>query len=282
VKKKKAQVKQKACAPSLLASAAHARAAAPAATTGARRAPPTRALQRAPHAASPAPPAAAHASDMRRGQRVSARGERIIHGADDAVFTPRRGVDASARLTRGQAKIRELEDGGAYLSSVSPLEERVRYAFAADQFGSVGADVAEAAAALGTARVSGGVATAPAAGGGKAAAPKGKAAAAAAAAAAVTAAPPQKRAFSLVALPKPVKHLLAGAFSGGASRGRRTRGTRTRTRLPRRTSESERAGKRNIGLTRTSSRCALRAAPSPRAFAQACPRPPRRRWRLCA
>jgi hypothetical protein len=167
---------------------------------------------------------------MRRGQRVSARGERIIHGADDTVFTPQRGA-ADARMPRGRAKIRELDESGVHIMAPLVFEERVRHAFAADQFGSVGADVTEAAAAL-SVGLGGGVAV-------TAAAPGAGVGGKAKAAAAVLAPPVRKRAFSLAALPKPLKHLLAGAFSGGALRPR-AHATRTRARSlawRRRTSE---------------------------------------------
>jgi hypothetical protein len=62
--------------------------------------------------------------------------------------------------------------------------------------------------------------------------------------------------FSLATLPKPLRHLLAGAFSGGA---RRTR-THLNARMPN--------AAENIGRSR--------------ARAQASPKPPPRRWKPCA
>ncbi len=121
-------------------------------------------------------------------------------------------------MPRSRAKIRAVDDSAGVAGHRAALgfDERVRSAFASDAFGAaLSTDVAEAAAALSAARPRG---RAPAAPPGKAAAGKPGGAAAQAAAAAQ----PAPRRVSVAALPKPLRHLLAGAFSGGArSRGRR-------------------------------------------------------------
>lgn len=130
---------------------------------------------------------------MRRGQRRASRSERIIHGIEGgAAASP---DIARTRVPRGQAKIRSLDEGDR--SAVLQFEESLRRNWAADAGVGVGADVAEAAAALSARR-------------------RGKAERRPLPPAAKAPAPAAKRAFSLASLPKPLRHLLAGAFSGGA------------------------------------------------------------------
>jgi len=134
---------------------------------------------------------------MRRNEpRASSRSERIIHQGD-AQYRPR----AAAHLPRSRAKILEVDESTT-ASQVLAYEESVRHHFALDQFGHVGADVSEAASAWSAGREHGRreveVPTAP------------------------------RKPFSVdpKRIPKPLRHLLAGAFSGGAL-PRATAGTRT-------------------------------------------------------
>ena len=138
---------------------------------------------------------------MRRAQPRPSRNERIIYGSDGSANS----AVARTRVPRGQAKIRSLDDGNR--DAVHAFEDSLRRNWAADVGVGVGADVAEAAAALshGPLWRSGRRASAEAPSGKRTASVAGKAAA-----------PGQAVKFSLVALPKPLRHLLAGAFSGGA------------------------------------------------------------------
>ncbi len=175
---------------------------------------------------------------MRRSeQRESTRSERIIH-SNDANYRPR----ASSHVPRSRAKIRELDvSGGA--ADLLAFEAAVRHHIAADSFGAFGADVSDAARALSAGRET----------------PKTDASPLAVGAAAVATFPrrlPRLR-LDARALPKPVRHLLAGAFSGGAcARARHIR-------------------KHICGAARTPKCSRLRGV-------QACPRRQPRRWRLCA
>ena len=132
---------------------------------------------------------------MRRGQQRASRNERIIHGVHGAYD----GEFARTRVPRGQAKIRSLDDGDR--DAVHAFEDSLRRHWADNVGLGVGADVAEAAAELSRAARHGKLERKPTP-------PASKTAKAAA--------PAVKAAFSLAALPKPLRHLLAGAFSGGA------------------------------------------------------------------
>ena len=139
---------------------------------------------------------------MRRAQPRPSRNERIIHGSDGAASA----AVARTRVPRGQAKIRSLDDGNR--DAVHAFEDSLRRNWAADAGVGVGADVAEAAAAL---------SHGPLWRSGRRAKPEAPAAGKRpASAAAKAAAPSQAAKFSLATLPKPLRHLLAGAFSGGA------------------------------------------------------------------
>jgi hypothetical protein len=138
---------------------------------------------------------------MRRAQPRPSRNERIIYGSDGENHA----AVARTRVPRGQAKIRSLDDGNR--DAVHAFEDSLRRNWAADVGVGVGADVAEAAAAL---------SHGPMWRSGRRAASEAPAGKRPPSSAAKAGAPAKAAKFSLTALPKPLRHLLAGAFSGGA------------------------------------------------------------------
>jgi hypothetical protein len=140
-------------------------------------------------------------SPMRRGEvRQSSRGERILHKRE-AGWQPREAV----HLPRSRAKIRHVDEDTTR-EALLALEESVRHGHgAAAGHDSFGLDIAEASRSLEAQR------------------DEQKVAALTMAAAAASAAKAKKAGsftlrFSAKDIPRPLRHLLAGAISGGASR----------------------------------------------------------------
>ena len=148
---------------------------------------------------------------MRRGEvRQSSRGERILHKREEG-WQPREAV----HLPRSRAKIRHVDEDTTP-EALLALEESVRHGHgAAAGHDSFGLDIAEASRSLEAHRDEQKVAAltvvaAASAVKGKGGVAKGVAGAPAKKAAAFT------LRFSAKDIPKPLRHLLAGAISGGA------------------------------------------------------------------